>query len=97
MLRGFTIRGFGLGVSRFRVSNRVCSRFGVSGGVFEVRGFGGTGFLVICSEFTRFGVSGWGFRGSGFRVQGFGVRGFGLRSFRYKVPGAWFRDSVFWD
>ena len=37
--------------------------------VFEVRGF-----LVICSGFSRFGVSGWGFQGFGFGVSGLWVR-----------------------
>ena len=71
------VRGFEYGVSGS----------GFPGMGFRARGCGGSGtaFLVICSGFSRFGVSGslfrvfqvWGFAVRGFRVRVFNVRGFG--------------------
>ena len=65
-VQGFQVWGLGYEVSRF----------GVSGW-----GFRGSGFLVLYSGFSRFGVSWLGvsstaFRGLWFRVRCFGVRGF---------------------
>ena len=50
---------------------------------FEVRGFGNG---VLGTGFSRFAVSGTGFRGSRFHVRGFEVRGFVVLGFR----GSWF-------
>ena len=80
---------------------------GLAYGVFEVRGlavrgFGGsgTGFVVICFGFSRFGVSWFGASATRFRVRGFVLRvfagsGFRVRSFGYDVSDTWFRDSGF--
>ena len=112
---GVVDSGFRYGVSRYLVSGTglcrfrygfSCYLFGVFGyGVFDVR-VAGSGFLVLCSGFARFGVTMFrctGYRGSGLReVRGFRGSGFWVRGFRlgflmlgfFEVRVRFFRGGV---